>query len=156
MWVDFDVRRQQEMDFFNGGSIIMHYWSDGLKLFLDDNDNLFLTNMQLFTSQDIIWWIRVMWITCGLLWYFLWITHLWVTFLWITSHYCDGPVDYCSCLDSHSDGTHSGSTKYFCTKLSECSSFFLKALTLMAEIQPHCLELQVWMTSLISVATFKS
>ncbi len=31
-------------------------------------------------------------------------------FLLIASHNCDGPVDYCSCLDSHSDGTHSGST----------------------------------------------
>ncbi len=95
MWVDFDVRRQQEMDFFNGGSIIMHYWSDGLKLFLDDNDNLFLTNMQLFTSQDIIWWIRVMWITCGLLWYFCGLLtcgllfcglhHITVMDLWITA-----------------------------------------------------------------------
>ncbi len=39
--------------------------------------DLFLTNMKLFTKQDIDWWIR---------------------------------VDYCvfiSCLDSHSDGTHS-------------------------------------------------
>ncbi len=44
---------------------------------------MFLTNTPLFTSQDINWWTRV----CGLL------------------------VDYCdvfiSCLDSHSDGTHS-------------------------------------------------
>ncbi len=45
--------------------------------------DLFLINIQLFTSQDINWWTGV----CGLL------------------------VDYCdvfiSCLDSHYDGTHS-------------------------------------------------
>ncbi len=32
--------------------------------------DLFLTNMQLFTSQDINWWTGVVWITCGLLWCF--------------------------------------------------------------------------------------
>ncbi len=31
---------------------------------------LFLTNMQLFTLQEINWWTGVVWITCGLLWYF--------------------------------------------------------------------------------------
>ncbi len=25
MWVDFDVKEQQEMDFFTGGSVIMDY-----------------------------------------------------------------------------------------------------------------------------------
>ncbi len=39
--------------------------------------------MQIFTSRDIHWWTGVVWITCGLLWFFI------------------------SCLDSHSDGTHS-------------------------------------------------
>ncbi len=43
----------------------------------------FLTNMQLFTSQDVNWWTGVVWITCGLLMFLI------------------------SCLDSHSDGTHS-------------------------------------------------
>ncbi len=32
--------------------------------------DLFLTNMQLFTSQDVNWWTGVVWITCGLLWCF--------------------------------------------------------------------------------------
>ncbi len=32
--------------------------------------NLFLTNTQLFTSQDVNWWTGVIWITCGLLWCF--------------------------------------------------------------------------------------
>ncbi len=32
--------------------------------------DLFLINMQLFTSQDINWWTGVMWIACGLLWCF--------------------------------------------------------------------------------------
>ncbi len=46
--------------------------------------DLFLTNIQLFTSQELInWWTGVVCITCGLLWGFI------------------------SCLDSHSDGTHS-------------------------------------------------
>ncbi len=45
--------------------------------------DLFLTDMQLFTSQDINWWTGVMRVTCGLLSCFI------------------------RCLDSHSDGTHS-------------------------------------------------
>ncbi len=32
--------------------------------------NLFITNMQLFSSQNVNWWAGVMWITCGLLWCF--------------------------------------------------------------------------------------
>ncbi len=32
--------------------------------------DLFLTNMQRFTSQDVNWWTRIVWITCGLLWCF--------------------------------------------------------------------------------------
>ncbi len=32
--------------------------------------DLFLTNMQLFTSQDFNWWTGAVWITCGLLWCF--------------------------------------------------------------------------------------
>ncbi len=42
--------------------------------------DMFLTNTQLFTSQDINWWTGVVWITCDV---------------------------FISCLDSHSDGTHS-------------------------------------------------
>ncbi len=48
-------------------------------LFMD----LLLLNMQLFTLQNINGWAGVVWITCGLWWYFI------------------------SCLISHSDGTHS-------------------------------------------------
>ncbi len=32
--------------------------------------DLFTTNTQLFTSQDVNWWSGVVWITCGLLWCF--------------------------------------------------------------------------------------
>ncbi len=46
---------------------------------------LFLTNTQLFTSQDVNWWPGLEW--CGLL-----------------VDYCDA---FLSCLDSHSDGAHS-------------------------------------------------
>ncbi len=46
------------------------------------NMDLIITNTQLFTSPDINCWTGVVWITCGLLWCI-------------------------SCLDSHSDGTHS-------------------------------------------------
>ncbi len=42
--------------------------------------NLFLTNMQILASQDVNWWTGVVWL------------------------YCDV---FISCLDSHSDGTHS-------------------------------------------------
>ncbi len=45
--------------------------------------DLFLISMQFLASLDINWWTGVVWITCGLLWCFI------------------------SCLDSHSDGTHS-------------------------------------------------
>ncbi len=45
--------------------------------------DLFLSNTQLSSSQDVNWWTGVVWITCGL---------------------CDV---FISCLDSHSDGTHS-------------------------------------------------
>ncbi len=43
------------MDFSTGGSVIMDYG---------------LINTQLLSSQDINWWIGVVWITCGLLWCF--------------------------------------------------------------------------------------
>ncbi len=33
-------------------------------------DELFLINMQLFSSRDVNWWTGVVWITCGLLWCF--------------------------------------------------------------------------------------
>ncbi len=82
MFVDFDVREQQGIDFFTGGSVIMNYglifspyfhsYFKKVKLNLLSD-----TNMQVFTSQDVNW--------------------------------CD--VDYCDvfiiCLDSYSDGTHS-------------------------------------------------
>ncbi len=72
----FDVRGQQGMDFFSGKSLILDYglifWSDVMasssNILLKD---LFLTNSQLFTSQDINWWTGVVWISCGLLWFFL-------------------------------------------------------------------------------------
>ncbi len=60
-------------DFFIGGSVIMDYglvfwpeavvWSFNV-LMMD----LFLTNTQLFTSQDVNWWTGLEW--CGLLWCF--------------------------------------------------------------------------------------
>ncbi len=51
---------------FSGGSLIIDY---GLKSVL--MKNLFLSNMQLFTSRDINWWTGVVWIAYGLLWYFI-------------------------------------------------------------------------------------
>ncbi len=32
--------------------------------------DLFLINMQPFTSKDVNWWTEELWITCGLLWCF--------------------------------------------------------------------------------------
>ncbi len=52
--------------------------------------DLFITNMQLFTSQDVNWWTG-MWITCG----------------------------FISCLDSHSDGTHSLQKIHWWAKFSK-------------------------------------
>ncbi len=56
--------------FFTGASVIMDY---GL-IFLD------WLMFQLLSSPDVNWWTGVVWITCGLLWFF---------------------------SNSHSDGTHS-------------------------------------------------
>ncbi len=65
MSVDFDVRGQQWIDFFTGGSINMNmdwYFSQNqsfkVKNILID---LFLTNMQPFASQNINWWTGVVW-----------------------------------------------------------------------------------------------
>ncbi len=43
------------------------YSTNNLNIFIMD---LFLTNTQLFTSQDVNWWTGVVWITRGLLWCF--------------------------------------------------------------------------------------
>ncbi len=54
------------MDFLTEGSVIMDIWPEATQfkvknvLMLD----LFLTNLQLLTSQDINWWTEVVWITC--------------------------------------------------------------------------------------------
>ncbi len=65
MTVDFDVREQQGMDFTGGSVIILVFWVINTL-----TTDLFLTNMQLFSSQDINWWTGVVWITCVLLWCF--------------------------------------------------------------------------------------
>ncbi len=70
MWVDFDVRGKQEMDFFTVWSIIMDYGHFSQKQRIYLIMDLFLTNSQLFTSQDVNWWTEIMWITCVLLWCF--------------------------------------------------------------------------------------
>ncbi len=75
MLVDFDVRRQQGMDFFTGESIIMNYGSDGLQLQC-------LTNMQLFISQDIKRWTGVLWIT--------WVIVMFWTFILTAPIHCRG------------------------------------------------------------------
>ncbi len=69
-----DVRGQQGMDLFTGGRIIMDmewyfsqkWWFEVKNVLMD----LFLKATQLFTSQNVYWWIGVVWITCGLLWCF--------------------------------------------------------------------------------------
>ncbi len=60
------------MDFFTGGSLIIDYWLKSVLM-----KNLFLSNMQLFTSQDINWWSGV--------------DYVWIIVM----------------FRSHSDGTHS-------------------------------------------------
>ncbi len=64
---------------------IIDRWLFSWKQWFEVNKNLdeFVhANMQLFDLLDVNWW--TVWITCGLLWLF-----------------------FISCLDSHSDGTHS-------------------------------------------------
>ncbi len=75
MWCE----RQQEMDFFTGGSIIMDYGQFGQKkqfgvkniLMMD----LILTNMQLLASQSINWWT-------GISVDYLWIIVLYLSAVW--------------------------------------------------------------------------
>ncbi len=55
MSVDFDVKGQQLMDFFIGGSVIMDY-----------RPLVFCLKRHLFTLRDV----GDLWITCGLLWFF--------------------------------------------------------------------------------------
>ncbi len=43
---------------------IQKQWFEDKSILMMD---LFFTNRQLFTSQDINWWTGVLWITCGLL-----------------------------------------------------------------------------------------
>ncbi len=67
------------MDFSTGGSILWIIDSFCFVLFFVQKQrfevkdvlmDLFLTNMHLFTSQDVNWWTGVVWITCVLLWCF--------------------------------------------------------------------------------------
>ncbi len=72
-------------DFFHWRKQYYGLWpcilTRNISLFLEHiNDDLFLINKQVFTSQYINWSTEVMWITCYV---------------------------FMSCLDSHSDGTHS-------------------------------------------------
>ncbi len=75
MLVYFDVRRQQGMDFFTVGSVIMDYFLDsGVRpeaTILSKNtlmmDLIFYKHA---ASQDVNWLSRVLWITCGSLWCF--------------------------------------------------------------------------------------
>ncbi len=69
------VSDNRRWTFSTEGRVIMDYgctfwpkWGFEVKniLMMD----LFLTNMQLLSSQDVNWWTGVVWITCGLLWCF--------------------------------------------------------------------------------------
>ncbi len=84
-WCD----RQQEMDFFSGGSVIMGLLLEKVHLLLSliwvilVKNILMMDLFQLLSSPDVNWWTGV---------------------VWIIVDYCDV---FISCLDSHSDGTHS-------------------------------------------------
>ncbi len=63
MWVEFEVKAQQGMDFFTEGSNIIDSWTrrDGLK-FKQHNYGFVHYKDTLFTSQDVNWWTGIMWI----------------------------------------------------------------------------------------------
>ncbi len=74
MWVNFDVRRQQRMNFhwrkrFYELQTNMQVGSGSLRL-KTLMMVLLVTNMQHFASQDVNLWAGLEWITCGLLWCF--------------------------------------------------------------------------------------
>ncbi len=94
--------------------------------------NLFLTNMQLFALQDINNWTGLVWITCVLFWCFF------------------------SCLDSHSDGTHSLQRIHWLANSPEkmlwnyhdlCTGKILNTKTIISQ---SCVLDMLWILSCIS------
>ncbi len=86
MPLDFDVRGQQGFDFFTGGSVIMNdgaYFGQKQRFNHLMIDFFFYTNISLLRHKILIDGLEL----CGLL-----------------ADYCDV---FISCLDFHSDGTHS-------------------------------------------------
>ncbi len=76
MSVDIDVREQQKIEFSLKETLLWimdpyfdQKWQFKVKTWWTMMD-LFLTNTQFFTSQNVNWWTAVMWITCELLWCF--------------------------------------------------------------------------------------
>ncbi len=64
MLVDFDMREQQEMHFFTGGSVFMDVIlnrSDGLKFKCLKGEFVYNKHTDV-TSPDVNWWIGVVWI----------------------------------------------------------------------------------------------
>ncbi len=81
MWLDFDVRDNRGWTFSLKEAILWteDYFSRKQQFKVKN----ILMDLFILSSQDVNWWTGVVWITCG---------------------YSDG---FISCLDSHSDGTHS-------------------------------------------------
>ncbi len=126
----FWCERHQEMNFsleeallwIMGSYFSWKQWFEVKNVLMD----LFLTNTQLLSSQDVNWWTGVMWITgwllkvkvkCGQVWWpilricalLLTRSHTHTHTLW-THTRSSGlflSAVFISCLDSHSDGTHS-------------------------------------------------
>ncbi len=75
MYVDFDVRDNRRWTFSMEEGLLWimdsyfsrKQWFEVKTVLMMD---LFLTNTQLLTSQNMNWWTGVVWITCGLLWCF--------------------------------------------------------------------------------------
>ncbi len=53
--------------------------------------NIFMMDLSLLSSQDVNWWAGVVWITCGLLWWFRFFSAVWTLILTAPIH-CRGSI----------------------------------------------------------------
>ncbi len=129
------------------------------------------TLMQRHISPDVNWWTGVVWITCGLLWCFYqlfglsfwrhpftaehpllrhWCRDTFLQMLTDGLEWCGLLVDYCdvfiSCLDSHSDGTHSLQSIHWWTSKISPNLFWIMMDCVVSPVSEYlCIKLQCFL-----------
>ncbi len=131
---------------------IMEYFGRKQGLKLKQYNDGFLTNMQLFTSQDVNWWTGVVWITCGLLWCFY---QLFGLSFWRHPFTAEDPLvsKWCNAtfLEICSDETTNSSTSWMAWQwvhfyfwLNYCFKLFFYLIANMWEWNEGFLCLRLW------------